>query len=752
MSRSERPGPQSDQTREEFPFSSGRDPKLVFRTGPSRGKVLAIERERLSIGRESGNDIVIQDDLVSSRHVVLARDPSDSAAFWIQDSGSKNGTFLNGRRLEAPVLLKDGDVFCLARAGPEIQFTYGTPSLPSLLSTTSATFARTRSFESAARELLPLPGKKGKVSASGVREIVDRRLEERTRKSRWLVLQAFISGAALMLIGGLVLLMSGRDTSQAKLDLELDAIYGNVFRSYKESPVGRVVVVNEGEHPLTGVQLEFDLYSQEGGVKKELLREHFVRVLSEVLPGQSREVEITPVLSNQILSPTDQDVTAEVRLSRDGKVFLSKTRALMVYGYHVFSWKNPERIAALIYTEDPLVLAFVNSVWKVRPGLTGDEFPPRNVTSAVALLTAVAERGLRYLDDPQTPSSVAEDSSLHDRVKLPGETLVEGTGDCDDLSVLCCSLLKAAGISTALLVGGDHVLFMFDTGLEERDAEGSPFPPESVIQWQGRIWIPVEATRLAEAPASFATAWSEAWKRKQAVDAGEMLIIDIQKAWKNYRPLPPGLSGTLDTSQVDRWFDGDLRAKISSAVDELRSAYLQRILDSKVDRIDPGLEGLAREQQIGLLLARSGLYSEARKVFERAVFEGRMPRTREKILNSMGKAEVGLDTAAVLEDLAITMALGASGPGAARDLALAAGCYELALKGIPESFPERVEIMIRLALVYRESGELGEAEVWIDRAFRLDPTARQTYRELTRRGGPVAGRSRRISAYLEKGL
>src|SRR5262245_58235839 len=74
----------------------GLEPKLVFRNGPCRGKVVPLDGERIGIGRGSQNQVVLDVGLiVSSQHAALVRD-SDDGSWWIEDLESKNGTFVNG--------------------------------------------------------------------------------------------------------------------------------------------------------------------------------------------------------------------------------------------------------------------------------------------------------------------------------------------------------------------------------------------------------------------------------------------------------------------------------------------------------------------------------------------------------------------------------------------------------------------------------------------------------------------------------
>jgi adenylate cyclase len=61
-----------------------------------------------SIGRSSGNQVVLDGEQVSRRHAAINEEAPGE--FQILDLGSSNGTFLNGRRLTQSTPLKHGDV------------------------------------------------------------------------------------------------------------------------------------------------------------------------------------------------------------------------------------------------------------------------------------------------------------------------------------------------------------------------------------------------------------------------------------------------------------------------------------------------------------------------------------------------------------------------------------------------------------------------------------------------------------------
>ncbi len=51
----------------------------------------------ITLGRSSRNDIVIKDKFVSKNHLKII---DDNQAYFIEDLGSANGTFLNGAKIE----------------------------------------------------------------------------------------------------------------------------------------------------------------------------------------------------------------------------------------------------------------------------------------------------------------------------------------------------------------------------------------------------------------------------------------------------------------------------------------------------------------------------------------------------------------------------------------------------------------------------------------------------------------------------
>ena len=96
-----------------MPFPSEEAPFLVAPTGELRGERWQLSGDRFVIGRGPECDLVVADRQVSREHAQITT--SDSG-YFLEDLGSKNGTHLNGARIEEPVRLQDGDEIQVAFA------------------------------------------------------------------------------------------------------------------------------------------------------------------------------------------------------------------------------------------------------------------------------------------------------------------------------------------------------------------------------------------------------------------------------------------------------------------------------------------------------------------------------------------------------------------------------------------------------------------------------------------------------------
>ena len=72
-----------------------------------RGKQVPLKVGLNSIGRLPDNDVVIDDATVSRRHCAIV--VHSDLTIELHDVASKNGTTINGRKIQGPTRLRDGD-------------------------------------------------------------------------------------------------------------------------------------------------------------------------------------------------------------------------------------------------------------------------------------------------------------------------------------------------------------------------------------------------------------------------------------------------------------------------------------------------------------------------------------------------------------------------------------------------------------------------------------------------------------------
>lgn len=79
---------------------------VVLEEGDERREYLISEAERY-IGRDEANDIVIDDEQVSARHIKIS---FAEDTFWLEDLNTTNGTYINGQRIDKQTRLNNEDL------------------------------------------------------------------------------------------------------------------------------------------------------------------------------------------------------------------------------------------------------------------------------------------------------------------------------------------------------------------------------------------------------------------------------------------------------------------------------------------------------------------------------------------------------------------------------------------------------------------------------------------------------------------
>jgi predicted component of type VI protein secretion system len=115
-------------------------PKLHFTTGEFDGTVYGLTLEKTSVGRSHTNTLVIGDRFVSAKHCDILVNGSEVI---VRDLGSRNGTIVNGRRLQNQQCgVKSGHIIAFGSVQARLEIELGMDETD--LSNKSAVYSHSR--------------------------------------------------------------------------------------------------------------------------------------------------------------------------------------------------------------------------------------------------------------------------------------------------------------------------------------------------------------------------------------------------------------------------------------------------------------------------------------------------------------------------------------------------------------------------------------------------------------------------------
>ena len=108
-----------------------RVPLLVPLNGPLHGRRFQLnDEEMLTIGRSEECDIFIDDPEISRHHASVVL---HNAGVWVQDAGSRNGVFVDEKRVVRPVELRPNVAMTIGDYGFAIELEEISPDDPSIV-------------------------------------------------------------------------------------------------------------------------------------------------------------------------------------------------------------------------------------------------------------------------------------------------------------------------------------------------------------------------------------------------------------------------------------------------------------------------------------------------------------------------------------------------------------------------------------------------------------------------------------------
>ena len=384
---------------------------------------------------------------------------------------------------------------------------------------------------------------------------------------------------------GITFNISQMFNKSANLDMELgglDPVFPALYSWYEKNPFGKVVITNKEETAITDITVSF--YQPQ-----YMLHAKECMNIRKIEQGESAEVDLIAFFNEQMLELTEMSLTNSyviVNYQRLGKK-CTKTFSLdvPVYGRNNMSWDDDRRAAVFVSSKDPAAMHFAKFVTSIvrekkRPAV------PINVQYAMGIFETLDKFGINYVVDPSSAFADNVGTASIDFLQFPYQTLMYKGGDCDDLSILVCSLFEAVGIRTAFITIPGHIFMAFDSGLTAEEGEEQLRNFENYIVLEDEVWIPLEITLSNEGFYKAYKYGAREWNR--SYEEGTAAIYRMQDSWEIYPPISvPGagvkfkmpsarqIALTFDKS-VDQWSFGELydvlRLKPAKLADVMETA------------------------------------------------------------------------------------------------------------------------------------------------------------------------------------
>lgn len=337
-------------------------------------------------------------------------------------------------------------------------------------------------------------------------------------------------------------------------DYETQSLFPIFYSRYDDHEFGSVSFINEEKNDITDVVITLFIESYMSNpvtiAKYDLIKR-----------GQSFSAEFKAFLNENILDLLQtQLATAKIQVSYRSlgkEMTFVQNVDLQTLPRNSMTWEDDRRAAAFVSGRDASAQLFARQIEAIIRNQLDPNIPV-NIQYAAAVFAAIKTFGVNYVVDPSSAFTDNVGTNTVDFLQFPYQTLLYHGGDCDDLSILNCSLLQAMGIETAFITVPGHIYMAFDSGVSP-DQAGKINRGRTIV-YEDKVWIPVEITVMQDTFALALQIGYKEWIKYQ----DQAALVPISKAWEEYSPVsvPESDAGIKmpEKSEIIREFKAALKA------------------------------------------------------------------------------------------------------------------------------------------------------------------------------------------------
>ena len=394
-------------------------------------------------------------------------------------------------------------------------------------------------------------------------------------------------------------------------EVKLPAVFAAMQSYYVKNPAGMVSITNKEDQQITNVEISF---LQPG------LMDAPTACFSadEIAAGETVEVPVYAAFNNQVflaegVTPYTGELIASYELRGRG-VEQRQPVSFDLHDKTALTWDDERKVAAFITPADSALRNYTSYIRQTVKDVSLAGYNAK-MQEAINIFNALGVIGVLYQSDPASPfTSAQENAAVVDSVSLPRDTLKRITGDCDDLTVLYCSLLETLGIETAYITVPGHIYAAFNTKVPSSKYQEIHPSRELTINLNGELWVPVEITLIG------VSSFTEAWKR----GAGEWHAWDreTEKRGFNITREAQAVFRPVGLKESDLGLQYGNPGSLSSAVKEEFASLKDETLSFYLEKTRS--RGKKQDyNRLGVAYSRFSDYSAAEGAFNKAVASDR---------------------------------------------------------------------------------------------------------------------------------
>lgn len=315
---------------------------------------------------------------------------------------------------------------------------------------------------------------------------------------------------------------------------------------YLENPVMRIDIMNKEKFTIHSLNISV--------LSGNLTEGNSIDYNDSILPNEELSIYLPVEWNKKIIEREKSSIESlnlEISYTVPGrKRVLNQTAYCLILGKNNFIWQTDysetgdELLDYLQNASDAKAAVFVNPndeqmiqlarriKDEIEKKLSYDGLPTKFKT-IYSISSYLQSRNLRYQVDPNSVPYGKTSKAQTDYLRYPHETLSAGYGDCDDLSILCASILESGGVPVAFLTIPGHIFIAADSGLTKENANFLFGNVDLFIEENDKLWIPIEITEIMK---GLKVAWNTGIKEWHETYEGDRGFFELEKSWQEFKP------------------------------------------------------------------------------------------------------------------------------------------------------------------------------------------------------------------------